>query len=72
MSCLCRQRALRRLPSGRSTGVRRDIPERFASAMTATAIYNHFDSREDLLYAADVRGLQRMTDPLPVAPATTR
>lgn len=29
--------------------------------LTATAIYNHYDSREDLLYAAAVRGLEQIT-----------
>jgi AcrR family transcriptional regulator len=29
--------------------------------LTATAIYNHYDSREDLLYAAAVRGLEHIT-----------
>lgn len=32
------------------------------AGVTATAVYNHFASREDLLYAAGVRGLRRMTD----------
>lgn len=30
--------------------------------VTTTAVYNHFDSREDLLYAAGVRALRAMTD----------
>jgi len=29
--------------------------------LTPTAIYNHFDSREELLYAAAVRGLEQIT-----------
>jgi AcrR family transcriptional regulator len=29
--------------------------------LSATAIYNHYDSREDLLYAAAVRGLEQIT-----------
>lgn len=32
------------------------------AGLTATAVYNHFDSREELLYAAGVRELRRMTD----------
>jgi AcrR family transcriptional regulator len=32
------------------------------AGVTTTAVYNHFGSREDLLYAAGVRGLQRMTE----------
>ena len=32
------------------------------AGVTATAVYNHFDSREDLLYAAGVRSLRRMTE----------
>ena len=35
------------------------------AGVTAAAIYNHFDSREELLYAAGVRGLQRVTDVVP-------
>ena len=35
------------------------------AGVTAAAIYNHFDSREDLLYAAGVRGLQQFTDAVP-------
>ena len=35
------------------------------AGVTAAAIYNHFDSREDLLYAAGVRGLRRVTDVVP-------
>lgn len=31
------------------------------AGVTATAVYNHFESREALLYAAGVRGLRRMT-----------
>ncbi|MGV3759396.1 MAG: TetR/AcrR family transcriptional regulator [Actinomycetota bacterium] len=31
------------------------------AGVTATAVYNHFDSREALLYAAGVRSLSRMT-----------
>jgi AcrR family transcriptional regulator len=31
------------------------------AGVTAAAIYNHFDSREDLLYAAGVKGLLAMT-----------
>lgn len=34
------------------------------AGVTAAAIYNHFDSREDLLYAAGVRGLRRVTEGL--------
>jgi len=32
------------------------------AGVTATAIYNHFESREALLYAAGVRSLARMTE----------
>jgi AcrR family transcriptional regulator len=32
-----------------------------ATGLTPAAIYNHFGSREDLLYAAGVRGLEQMT-----------
>lgn len=32
------------------------------AGMTATAVYNHFDSRENLLYEAGVAGLRSMTD----------
>lgn len=32
------------------------------AGVTATAIYNHFESREALLYAAGVRALRRMTE----------
>lgn len=32
------------------------------AGVTATAIYNHFGSREELLHLAGVQGLQRMTD----------
>jgi AcrR family transcriptional regulator len=32
------------------------------AGVTAAAVYNHFDSREHLLYAAGRRGLQRMTE----------
>jgi AcrR family transcriptional regulator len=39
------------------------------AGVTTTAVYNHFDSREDLLYAAGVRGLQRMTEAVEPAPA---
>lgn len=35
------------------------------AGVTAAAIYNHFDSREELLYAAGVRGLARVTDVIP-------
>ena len=35
------------------------------AGVTAAAIYNHFDSREDLLYAAGVRSLQRVTEVVP-------
>lgn len=35
------------------------------AGVTAAAIYNHFDSREDLLYAAGVRALERVTDVVP-------
>jgi len=35
------------------------------AGVTAAAIYNHFDSREDLLYAAGVRGLARVTEVVP-------
>ena len=35
------------------------------AGVTAAAIYNHFDSREELLYAAGVRSLQRVTDVVP-------
>jgi AcrR family transcriptional regulator len=35
------------------------------AGVTAAAIYNHFDSREDLLYAAGVRSLRRVTDVVP-------
>jgi AcrR family transcriptional regulator len=33
--------------------------------VTAAAIYNHFESREDLLYAAGVARLQQVTDVIP-------
>ena len=33
--------------------------------LTAAAIYNHFGSREELLYAAGVRSLERVTDVVP-------
>jgi AcrR family transcriptional regulator len=32
------------------------------AGVTATAVYTHYDSREELLHEAGVRGLQRMTD----------
>lgn len=32
------------------------------AGVTATAIYNHFGSREELLHLAGVQGLQRMTE----------
>lgn len=32
------------------------------AGMTATAVYNHFDSRENLLYEAGVEGLRSMTN----------
>ena len=32
------------------------------AGLTATAVYNHFDSREALLYAAGVQSLRRITD----------
>src|SRR3546814_12155719 len=32
------------------------------AGLTATAVYNHFASREDLLYAAGVRGLEQITE----------
>jgi AcrR family transcriptional regulator len=35
------------------------------AGVTAAAIYNHFDSRENLLYAAGVRGLRQVTDVVP-------
>src|SRR5688500_13666678 len=35
------------------------------AGVTAAAIYNHFESREDLLYAAGVRSLQRVTEVVP-------
>ena len=35
------------------------------AGVTAAAIYNHFESREDLLYAAGVRGLRQVTDVVP-------
>ena len=35
------------------------------AGVTAAAIYNHFESREDLLYAAGVRALERVTDLVP-------
>lgn len=35
------------------------------AGVTAAAIYNHFDSREELIYAAGVRGLSRVTDVIP-------
>jgi AcrR family transcriptional regulator len=35
------------------------------AGVTAAAIYNHYDSREDLLYAAGVRALERVTDVVP-------
>src|SRR5688572_23488413 len=35
------------------------------AGVTAAAIYNHFDSRENLLYAAGVRALERVTDVVP-------
>jgi AcrR family transcriptional regulator len=35
------------------------------AGVTAAAIYNHYDSREDLLYAAGVRALEQVTDVVP-------
>jgi AcrR family transcriptional regulator len=35
------------------------------AGVTAAAIYNHFDSREELLYAAGVRSLERVTEVIP-------
>src|SRR5258708_13062550 len=35
------------------------------AGVTAAAIYNHFESREDLLYSAGVRGLARVTEVVP-------
>lgn len=35
------------------------------AGVTAAAIYNHFDSREELLYAAGVRSLERVTEVVP-------
>lgn len=35
------------------------------AGVTGAAIYNHFDSREDLLYAAGVEGLRRVTEVVP-------
>jgi len=35
------------------------------AGVTAAAIYNHFESRENLLYAAGVRALERVTDVVP-------
>ena len=35
------------------------------AGVTAAAIYNHVESREDLLYAAGVRGLRRVTEVIP-------
>lgn len=35
------------------------------AGVTPAAIYNHFDSREELLYAAGVRRLQQVTDVIP-------
>jgi AcrR family transcriptional regulator len=35
------------------------------AGVTAAAIYNHYDSREALLYAAGVRGLRRVTEVVP-------
>jgi AcrR family transcriptional regulator len=35
------------------------------AGVTAAAIYNHYESREDLLYAAGVRALERVTDVVP-------
>src|SRR3546814_4762585 len=32
------------------------------AGLTATAVYNHFAGREDLLYAAGVRGLEQITE----------
>lgn len=41
------------------------------AGVTATAIYNHFGSREELLHEAGVRGLQRMTDTISAETAGT-
>lgn len=35
------------------------------AGVTAAAIYNHFESREDLLYAAGVQSLQQVTEVVP-------
>ena len=35
------------------------------AGVTAAAIYNHYESREDLLYAAGVRALEQVTDVVP-------
>ena len=35
------------------------------AGVTAAAIYNHYESREDLLYAAGVRALEKVTDVVP-------
>src|SRR5581483_11452740 len=35
------------------------------AGVTAAAIYNHFESREDLLYAAGVRAFEQVTDVVP-------
>ena len=40
------------------------------AGVTAAAIYNHFDSREDLLYAAGRRGLRRVTEVVPPGTGT--
>src|SRR4029079_10808244 len=40
------------------------------AGVTAAAIYNHFESREDLLYAAGVRGLRQVTDVVPADAGT--
>lgn len=41
------------------------------AGVTPAAIYNHFESREHLLYAAGRRGLQRMTDLVGTESGTT-
>jgi AcrR family transcriptional regulator len=40
------------------------------AGVTPAAIYNHFESREDLLYAAGVRALERVTDVVPADAGT--
>jgi AcrR family transcriptional regulator len=44
------------------------------AGVTAAAIYNHYESREDLLYAAGVRSLRQVTEVVtqPLGPASPR